>query len=140
MRLLAMSGKRSAALKQYHDCVEMLDNELGVTPTSETIELFEQIKEWELGDFHPTGPNDKGENLSPKPEKIYPRSSKKWLMDSAIVVLFAVAVFSFVLLRENNDWVLIKIFENAGSTHSLDPSQEEESTNIFPNVMQLRIR
>ena len=134
MRLLAMNGKRSAALKQYHDCVEMLDNELGVTPTSETIELFEQIKEWELGDFHPTRPNDKGENLSSKPEKIFPRSSKKWLMGSAIVVFFAVAVFSFVLLRENNDWVLTKNFENAGSTNSLDPSQDEESANILPNA------
>ncbi len=134
MRLLAMSGKRSAALKQYHDCVEMLDNELGVPPTSETIELFEQIKEWELGDFHSTEPDSKEEDLLPKPEKISPRSSKQWLMGSAIVAFFALAVSSFVLLTKNNDWVLTKNFENVSSTNSLDLSQDEEVVDFLPLI------
>ena len=134
MRLLAMSGKRSAALKQYYDCVEILDNELGVTPTNETIELFEQIKEWEFGDFHSTEPNDKGEDLSPKPEKVFPRSSKLWLVGSAIVAFFVLAVFSLVLLARNNDWVFTKNFENASNTNSLDPTQDEEGVDFLSHI------
>jgi len=47
MRLLATSGKRSAALKQYHNCEAMLANEFGVQPTPETKRLFEAIKKWD---------------------------------------------------------------------------------------------
>jgi len=49
MRLLALSGNRSAALKQYHTCQQILAAELGVDPAKETTDLYEQIKEWELG-------------------------------------------------------------------------------------------
>ena len=134
MRLLAMSGKRSAALKQYHDCVEMLDIELGVTPTSETIELFKKIKEWEREDFHSTGANDKGDDLSLKPEKNSSQSSKQWLMSSVIVAFFVLAVSSFVFLTKNNDWVLSKNFENVSSANSLDSMQDEESANFLPQI------
>ena len=48
MRLLALSGNRSAALKQYHTCQQILATELGVDPAKETIDLYEQIKEWKL--------------------------------------------------------------------------------------------
>ena len=50
MRLLASSGKRSAALKQYHTCVQILESELGVAPARETNALFEQIKQWKIDD------------------------------------------------------------------------------------------
>jgi len=49
MRLLALTGNRSAALKQYHTCQQILATELGVDPAKETTDLYEQIKEWELG-------------------------------------------------------------------------------------------
>ena len=49
MRLLALSGNRSAALKQFHTCQQILASELGVDPAKETVDLFEQIKEWKLG-------------------------------------------------------------------------------------------
>jgi DNA-binding SARP family transcriptional activator/predicted ATPase len=48
MRLLAISGQRGAALKQYDICRQMLDTELGVTPSRETTELFEQIRDGRL--------------------------------------------------------------------------------------------
>ena len=48
MRLLALSGNRSAALKQYHTCQQILAAELGVDPAKETTDLYEQIKEWKL--------------------------------------------------------------------------------------------
>ena len=44
MRLLALSGQRGAALAQYETCREMLDEELGVEPTTETRLLYNRIK------------------------------------------------------------------------------------------------
>lgn len=42
--LLARTGQRSAALRQYTLCQEILREELGVEPSAETISLYEQIK------------------------------------------------------------------------------------------------
>ena len=44
MRLLALEGERSAALKQYETCRDLLASELGVEPSPETTQLYEQIK------------------------------------------------------------------------------------------------
>ncbi|MEM7129457.1 MAG: BTAD domain-containing putative transcriptional regulator [Chloroflexota bacterium] len=44
MRLLALSGKRNEALAHYRSCQRLLMEELGVEPSDETIELFEQIR------------------------------------------------------------------------------------------------
>src|SRR5512146_184570 len=44
MRLLAGAGQRSAALAQYETCRRLLADELGVSPTSETTLLAEQIR------------------------------------------------------------------------------------------------
>jgi ABC-type oligopeptide transport system substrate-binding subunit/DNA-binding SARP family transcriptional activator len=50
MRLLAMSGNRSAALAQYEACRRVLGEELHVEPTDETSQLYLQIRN---GDFEP---------------------------------------------------------------------------------------
>lgn len=44
MRLYACSGQQAAALRQYEECVRLLDNELGVEPEAATRELYEQIR------------------------------------------------------------------------------------------------
>ncbi|HSB02257.1 MAG TPA: tetratricopeptide repeat protein [Anaerolineales bacterium] len=44
MRLLALEGQRSAALAQYENCRKVLAEELGVEPSSQTRELYEQIR------------------------------------------------------------------------------------------------
>jgi predicted ATPase/DNA-binding SARP family transcriptional activator len=44
MRLLALSGQRSAALHQYQVCRKILMDELGVEPTRQTTELYERIR------------------------------------------------------------------------------------------------
>lgn len=44
MRLRARSGNRTAALRQYEQCAEVLDRELGVRPATATRQLYEQIK------------------------------------------------------------------------------------------------
>lgn len=51
IRLLALNGMRSAALRQYQVCCDNLRDELGVEPSSATVTLYEKIKNWEPGDF-----------------------------------------------------------------------------------------
>jgi len=43
MRLYYAAGDRSAALRQYEICKELLERELGVPPLAETTALYEQI-------------------------------------------------------------------------------------------------
>jgi DNA-binding SARP family transcriptional activator/predicted ATPase len=43
MALLARNGQRNAALAQYHTCRDMLAEELGVEPTTETTALYKQL-------------------------------------------------------------------------------------------------
>ncbi len=47
MLLLALSDQRSAALAQYETCCDVLQAELGVGPSQETRELYEQISRGE---------------------------------------------------------------------------------------------
>jgi DNA-binding SARP family transcriptional activator len=48
MRVLALSGQRSAALTQYEACRRVLAGELGVDPSIETTRLYEQIRDGEI--------------------------------------------------------------------------------------------
>ena len=48
MRLLAYSGQTGTALRQYQECVQVLDEELGLTPSPETTELYESIQSHQL--------------------------------------------------------------------------------------------
>lgn len=43
IRLYAASGQRTLALRQYHECVRILNHELGVPPLEETTHLYQQI-------------------------------------------------------------------------------------------------
>ncbi|HVL80750.1 MAG TPA: BTAD domain-containing putative transcriptional regulator, partial [Actinomycetota bacterium] len=52
MSLYAMTGQRSAALRQFRRCVAVLGSELGVAPLEETTELYEAI----LADRLPAAP------------------------------------------------------------------------------------
>jgi predicted ATPase len=48
MRLLALSGQRSAALAQYESCCQRLKEELDVEPDQETTWLYEQIRDGKI--------------------------------------------------------------------------------------------
>ncbi|MBZ0303486.1 MAG: AAA family ATPase, partial [Anaerolineae bacterium] len=48
MLLLAQNGQRSAAMAQYETCRQVLENELGVEPEDETVELYERILAGEI--------------------------------------------------------------------------------------------
>ena len=45
MQLFAWSGQRATAMRQYRECVRVLDRELGVPPLEETTELYQAIRE-----------------------------------------------------------------------------------------------
>lgn len=45
MRLYAWSGQRAAAVRQYEECERILQDEIGVYPEVETLELLASIKE-----------------------------------------------------------------------------------------------
>jgi DNA-binding SARP family transcriptional activator len=44
MQLFAWAGQRSAALRQYAECVRLLERELGVAPQPATTQLYQSIK------------------------------------------------------------------------------------------------
>jgi DNA-binding SARP family transcriptional activator len=43
MRLHLLAGDRTAALRQYEQCVQLLQRELAVKPATSTIALYERI-------------------------------------------------------------------------------------------------
>src|SRR6185436_17112167 len=43
MQLYSKSGRRSAALRQYEDCVDLLSRELQTEPETETRELYRRL-------------------------------------------------------------------------------------------------
>jgi TolB-like protein len=44
MELLASSGRRSDALRQFRICTDALERELGAEPSAETVEVYERIR------------------------------------------------------------------------------------------------
>ena len=44
MRIYYRSGDRTAAMRQFRQCAEILDHELGASPAARTVELFERIR------------------------------------------------------------------------------------------------
>ena len=48
IRLYAWNEEHSAALRQYRECVRVLDRELGVSPLQETTEVYEEVLEHRL--------------------------------------------------------------------------------------------
>lgn len=53
MYLYLQSGRREAAVRQYHTCVQVLSRELSIQPQPETVQLFQKIV---LNEFEPEKP------------------------------------------------------------------------------------
>ena len=64
MRLLTLDGQRSAALRQYCTCRDLLRDELDVEPTEETVALYEAIRAGILVDKET---RKQGNKLTPSP-------------------------------------------------------------------------
>ncbi len=56
MGLLARTGDRAAAIRQYRACVATLDRELGVAPLAETTDLYEAIRDGRVPAVAPARP------------------------------------------------------------------------------------
>jgi DNA-binding SARP family transcriptional activator/tetratricopeptide (TPR) repeat protein/type II secretory pathway predicted ATPase ExeA len=56
IRLLAMTGQRSAALRQYRDCVRALADELGVAPLRETTAIYDDARSGRVAALTPATP------------------------------------------------------------------------------------
>ena len=54
MNLLALNGQRSAAIEQFHACRKILQVELGIEPSSETVELYNRIRTGIVLDLGPS--------------------------------------------------------------------------------------
>ena len=72
MLLLARNGQRNAALQQYDTCCHILDDELGVPPTSETTALYERIRTSQTTPLH---------NLPPQTTSFVGRESELTELD-----------------------------------------------------------
>ena len=57
MQLFAWSGQRNMAVRQYRECVRILEQELGVPPLGETTALYELILSDELQPLSPPPPH-----------------------------------------------------------------------------------
>jgi predicted ATPase len=77
MRLLALSGQRSAALAQYDTCCHMLRQELGVDPAPETTALYERIRDGEV-----TGKGQERAKLNNLPAFLTPFVGRVALLDA----------------------------------------------------------
>ena len=64
MELYARTGQRAGALRQYRECVRVLDRELGVEPLEATNHLYEEIKENRLPPL-PAAPIERPARPSP---------------------------------------------------------------------------
>jgi len=56
MRLYAQSGQRAAAIAQYRACRDQLRQELALSPSQETAQLYRQIRENRLSSSSPAQP------------------------------------------------------------------------------------
>ncbi|HUF38369.1 MAG TPA: AAA family ATPase [Anaerolineales bacterium] len=74
MRIYARQRDRSRALRQYRECLRILDQELGVSPLEETTRLYEDILEnrFEGAAPHPAGPLPQVEGPRIYPEATVP--------------------------------------------------------------------
>jgi len=145
MRLLALCGKRSAALKQYHACEQMLESEFSIAPTTKTISLFEQIKEWKFDDRT----EDKSlkfverEEASIKIVESTPETiplPRRWLLSFAVVFSMILIGFTFIKWIKSEERAIPTTLESDGDTSPTNSEPVEESfvqvsgqQEIFPS-------
>jgi predicted ATPase len=109
MRLYAQSGQRNAALRQYRECVRILEAELAVAPLQETTSLYESIRENRLGE-------------EPKGAAFAPASAEARSPETSIVHPFVGRVKEWQVLsrllgaRETCQWIVIEGEAGIGKT------------------------
>ena len=77
IQLYAWDGQRAAALRQYRECVRILDQELGVPPLEETTRQYQAVRESRLSTppvsrrSHPIAARPPGK-MAPARQRTYP--------------------------------------------------------------------
>lgn len=96
MRLLALDGRRSEALAQYQACQRALAQELEVSPSAETTQLYRQIRD---GDILPLGRRPLPSKPAPplaSEARIDPAPTRSWRRP--VVLAVALLALSALLL------------------------------------------
>ncbi len=73
IELYAATGNRAEALRQYRECVRVLDRELGVRPLPETTELYQAVNEGRLATARTAPPL-----LQPLPPRMLVGRDREW--------------------------------------------------------------
>ncbi len=76
MQLYAWTGQQAAALRQYQECVRILQEELGLSPSAETTKLYQALKTRQVPPPPAEMHRDKV-NFSPAPLSIFPAFLKE---------------------------------------------------------------
>jgi len=74
MRVYALAGQHAAALRQYDECVRILDEELGAPPEEETTALRDAIRTRRVGGQVASGRSHVASNAHPNPPIPNPQS------------------------------------------------------------------
>ncbi|MFB0545808.1 MAG: AAA family ATPase, partial [Anaerolineae bacterium] len=134
MQLYAWSGQRSAALRQYQECVRILDSQLGVSPQESTTELNKAIEEGRAprppaGAYLQRVEERREDEILPKPEALETLDREKPPMPEA----------PLVVLEEEKRIVTVLFADMSGSFKGMgDVGPEDEATlvNGFLDVMK----
>ncbi len=85
MNLLALNGQRSAAIEQFHACRKILQAELSIDPSPETVELYNRIRTGIVLDLGPTIADFKLTNLPAQMTSFVGRQDMLDRFDSCVV-------------------------------------------------------
>ena len=85
MSVLALSGRRSAALEQFNACRSLLARELGVEPAVETLALYELIRSGQLAEPTPATPRMVTGNLPSHLTSFYGREAELEHLEHCLV-------------------------------------------------------
>jgi predicted ATPase len=81
IQLYALAGQQAAALRQYQECVRVLEAELGVEPEAETTALYDAIR---TRQFAP--PAAMKRTLSPAQPALEPRPHERYVQEELLAV------------------------------------------------------
>lgn len=95
MRLYTWAGERGAALRQYRECVRIMDQELGVSPLDETTQLYTAIQENRLSPPPPP----------PPPESVVPAP---FLVAATLAPAVRPRLFDYPLVGRAAEWTALR--------------------------------
>jgi predicted ATPase/DNA-binding SARP family transcriptional activator/Tfp pilus assembly protein PilF len=72
MQLYAGTGQRNAALRQYQECVRILEEELGIPPLEETTQLYQYLQDFPEGPVQVRPQHMIGEPITAAPLEAQP--------------------------------------------------------------------